>query len=244
MLLPLRRRELVTAIGTPRVTGGDDRQALRALFGRRGTVAAGPLLDADRIHRAVAHDVAAEVEHQAIRLAGMEPKPAAHHLVIQPRRHRGPQQHDAVDVWCVEARGQHVDVAQKPQLTAAEAVQHGVALARRRFAGDESALNPVPLAQRPHDVLTVLDPAGEDQHGLPIGRMTHRLAASRCDQAVVVHQALDLVGHELAGADMQPFKVGRVDAGLADERRQIALDDQLANADLVADMVQEMVRRA
>ena len=84
MLLAFGRRELVAALRARCVGCMDHRLALWALFGRRLAVAAAARLDAKIVHGAVAHDVAAEVQDEAIVLVRAEPKAPAHHLVIEP----------------------------------------------------------------------------------------------------------------------------------------------------------------
>jgi hypothetical protein len=147
-------------------------------------------------------------------------------------------------VWRVEAGGQHVDVAEVVQFAAPKPAQNRVALRSWHFASDEPALQAVLVAQHANDVLAMLDAAGEDQDGAALGGVGDGFAAGSLDEPIVVHQVLDLVGHELAGPHVQPAEVGLVDPRLGDERVQVALDNQLANADLVANMVEEAVRRA
>ena len=74
--------------------------------------------------------------------------------------------------------------------------------------------------------------------------MLDDLPAGRPDQRVVVHQRLDLAGDELAAADVQARRVHLAPPGLGLQRAQVALDDQLADAHLVADVVEQVLRPA
>ena len=92
----------------------------------------------------MAQDVAAEVQNEAVVLAGVQPEAAADHLVVEARRDGRPQHRHAVDVRGVEARGQHVDVAQVLELPRAELARASPARStRRRVAADEAALDAV-----------------------------------------------------------------------------------------------------
>ena len=145
-------------------------------------------------------------------LPGYRRKPRPHLLIEQPWRQRRPQQGNAVDVRGVEASGQDVDVDQ---------VFQGFALkksawTRRRETGPAFRRVRRPASRRRQtrirpdcscstclDVPGVLDAGGEDQHGVPIPGVFDDFAAGRLDQFVLVHHLLDLVGDELAGADVQ-----------------------------------------
>ena len=182
-------------------------------------------LDPELIDRTVPQHVAGEVEHEAVGLARMQTEAASYHLVIEPGRERRSQQHDAVDVGRIEASREHVDVAQVLQWLAreeatielaAKASQKFVALARGRVATDEAALDAVVLGKDAHDVPAMLDAGREYQDRLPIGGVADDLAAGRLDQAVLVHEVLDLVGDVLAFAHVQPTGVGLGDTVFRD----------------------------
>ena len=62
--------------------------------------------------------------------------------------------------------------------------------------------------------LTVCKAGGEDQNRSTIGREFHDLGAGSRDKSLVTGKPIDLVGHELAGSDMDTREVSTLDAGL------------------------------
>ena len=86
-------RELITAVGTGRVAGGNERMTLGTLlcwhFGAFAVFAL--LLHADLIDRTVTQNVAAKVQHEAILLPRAQSEPTPDLLVEEPGRERWPQ---------------------------------------------------------------------------------------------------------------------------------------------------------
>nr|WP_231604881.1 hypothetical protein [Crateriforma conspicua] len=108
---------------------------------------------------------------------------------------------------------------------------------------DEATFDPVVLRERFDDLLTVCNASGEDQHRSTIGREFHDFGARSRDERVIAGKPIDLVGHELAGPDMDPREVSTIDAGLRDQRTKESVTDQFLDANLVADMIEKMIRR-
>ena len=79
---------------------------------------------------------------------------------------------------------------------------------------------------------------------LAILRVFDDLRTGRLDQLVLVHHLFELVGNELAGADVQLLGVGFFAAGLGDQGAKVAVADQLSDADFEADGVEDVVRPA
>ena len=102
--------DLVAARADPHAVGGGLGVVARALR---------PQLD--RVDRAVAQDVPAEVEQAAVGLAGPRAHAASGSLRPQHRRHGRAHERDQVDVAGVEAGGEHVAIDQRAQLAGAEA---------------------------------------------------------------------------------------------------------------------------
>lgn len=261
MLAALGRRELVPAIRAARIADGDDRMTFWTFLRRRLAVASGAtFLDLDSVYRAVPQHVAAKVKHKAVQLAGVQPEAATDHLVVQARRQRRPQQDHAINIRRVEAGGEYVDVAQVLQrfggvcakvdlklarpLLLAEPGNQPVSFTIGRLTADEAALNVMLFLQHPHDVLAVLDPRRKDQDRPAVTRLLDDLGAGGTHQGVLVHQVLDLASDILTAAHVQAAGVDPRLARLADQRTEIALDDQLSYSDLVADRVEEVVRAA
>ena len=153
----------------------------------------------------------------------------------------------------IETGGQYVDIDQvferlsPEQATGCVAAKPGeqfVALAVGRFAADEPAFDAVSLLENVLDMLGVFDARREDQHRLAILRVGDDLLAGRFDELVLVHQLFELVGHELAGADVQLFRVGLLSAGLGHQRAEISVADEFPHADLEADGVEDVLRPA
>jgi hypothetical protein len=93
-------------------------------------------------------------------------------------------------------------------------------------------------------MLAVLDARGEDQDGVPLARVLDDLPTRRSDEVLIVHELLDLARDVLAATHVQLVGVGLQCAGAGPQRTQVALHDQLAHPDLVADGVQDVVGRA
>src|SRR5262245_37481785 len=99
MRLFLRRRKLVSAVRTSCVPGGDQRMTFRTLFGRRWAMSwEGRILHSHLVDRTVPFDVAAEVQDEAVAFPRMQAETPTHHLHKQPRRHRRPEQSNAIDI--------------------------------------------------------------------------------------------------------------------------------------------------
>ena len=67
------------------------------------------------------------------------------------------------------------------------------------------------------------------------------LRARALNETLLVHEVLDLAGDELAGADVQVVGADLLQARLGLERRQESLHDELADTDLVADVVEDVL---
>ena len=111
------RRKFVSAFRAFLIRCMNESQTLRTFFRRSVSVSGRSVRDRDHVHRAVAHDVAAIVQHEAILLACFrrQPRSASHHLNEKPRRIGRPQENHAVGIGRIEASGQNIDVAEKLQ---------------------------------------------------------------------------------------------------------------------------------
>jgi len=70
------------------------------------------------------------------------------------------------------------------------------------------------------------------------------LAVSSTDQQVIVERVFEFIFRELTAANMYTRQIRFLCAALRFERRQEALLDQLSDADLEADVIQEVIRLA
>ncbi len=86
--------------------------AFRTFFGGCIAAVSRLLFDGDLINWSVAFDVATKIEDQAIALGFMQSEPSPNHLNKQTWRHGWTEQRDAIDVRCIEAGRQDVDVAE------------------------------------------------------------------------------------------------------------------------------------
>ena len=165
------------------------------------------------------NDVVAVVENQAIELVRMQPKPATNHLVIESRRCGRSQQHDAIDIRCVESGGQYIDVDQVLErwlgiakqvgsdLFSLEAIDQFVAHTRRRIACDQAAFRSDNFSELILNMFSMGNRGGKDQNGLAIFGCSRDFATSRTDQFVRVDQRLDFAADELASANMQTLRI-------------------------------------
>ena len=87
----------------------------------------------------------------------------------------------------------------------------------------------------------MLHAGGKDQTGLSILSQLHDLLTGRADNLLAVHQVFNFAGDELAATHMQSAGVDLVLAGLGHERAQESVADQLFDADLVADGIEEVL---
>ena len=165
------------------------------------------------------------------------------HLVEKPRGHRGTQQRHAVDIGRVEAGGQDVDVDQELQIAVLEPLERVGPIEGQRLAADEPAFM-AHLVKDSLNVQGVLYTGREDQHRMAVPGVLDDLAACRSHERVLVHEGLDFAGDILAAAHVQARGVDLAPARLGLQRTKISLDDQLANADFVADAVEQVVRPA
>ena len=65
------------------------------------------------------------------------------------------------------------------------------------------------------DLLAMCNRCAEDEARLALARLLDDLAASRRDQTILAHCLFDILGHELACADVKMVKVGVCNTGLA-----------------------------
>ena len=122
VVLPsIRRRELVSAVGTDRIARRYQAAALGALLhGRLTTSATLSIVDANRVQRPVPQDVSPEIQDQAICFSFEHAESASHHLVVETGGERRADHRHAVNVRRVVARGQHVHIDQILQLSRLE----------------------------------------------------------------------------------------------------------------------------
>ena len=97
------------------------------------------------------------------------------------------------------------------------------------------------LAQHRGDMLGVLDAGGEDEAGLAVAGLIDDFGAGGAHENIIIHEVLDLIGDELAAADMQSGGIGLGLAGLADQRRQEAVADEFLDPNLVTDVVEDVL---
>ena len=260
MGLPLRllARPLVAAVGTEHDWKVDDCLALRADLRKRPATALTRLPHLDHVDRPVPLNVATVVEDEALGLArfGREAEAASHHLDEQPWAVRRTEQDDCVQTRNVRPGREDGDVAavlerleRGPEevgryALAAKPADRILALGGGRVARHDCAL----LAGEPRylrrHLLAVRDRGAEDQTRLAVFRQLHDLSAGGIDEPVLAHQFLHVLGDELAGADVKPVGVGRMPPGLGRDVRDVATVDEFLDTDLVADLVEEVLRLA
>lgn len=143
MPLPLQRIEQESAVRADCESGRDNGLTLRPGFDQSGAFLANDgLLDLNRIDRPVPPNAAAEVENKTIMPAGMKPKSAADHLVMQHRRHTWPEQHDGIDARRIKTCGHYADVNKLLELPGLEACDRRMPIRCWCRAVDETAFDP------------------------------------------------------------------------------------------------------
>ena len=154
--LHLGRLELMSANRAVADCRCQDAVAVRADLGGRRALGLARCLRRNGIDRPVPGDVAGEVEHQAVVLAGREPGAAAGHLHVEAGGFGRAQHRDQINRRRVEAGGEHAHRGERPDLAALEGVDDTVALGRGRVAEDGSARDAA-LADFLRDVSCVRD---------------------------------------------------------------------------------------
>ena len=209
-------------------------QSGQILVGGAPSASLGPLRR-DGIDRPVPGDVAGKVEHQAVLLAGREPGAAAGHLHVEAGGFGRAQHGDQIDRRRVEAGGEHAHRGERPDLAALEGGDDAIALGRGRVAEDGGARDAA-LADRLRHVSGVRDAGAEHQPGPPALAVGQHLVDRGLGDRIAVDGGLQLPGDELAAAAADTADVELDLGGLADQRAEIALVDQVADRDLVGDV--------
>ena len=235
----LTRRELRPARRAGERTGCHHLLAVRALLHRGNAVALARLLDLDRVQRTVAHDVLAEVQDQAIRLALVRPQPAAHHLDVEPRALRRTQERDQVYVSRIKARRQHAHVHDAAELLALELLDDPVAGSRRRVAHHHLSRYAL-ISKLLHDAVGVLHSRGEDHPALAVLAASDHLLHRQLDVLAVHGALLKLLAVELASGLLDALGVDvRTAATLRGDPAQRPALDQFGDRQVVGDVVEE-----
>ena len=202
-------------------------------------------------------DVAPVVEYETLGLASLwrQAEAASHHLDEKPRAVRRAQQGDCVEARDVRPRREdgHVAAVLERRLVAEEVcldrfaakpLDRLFALVRRRVASHDCALLAGEALDCVGHLLAVGDGRAEYEASLALLREFHDFAAGGIDKPVLAHQLLHVLGHELAGADVQTVRVGRELPRLRGDVRDVASVDEFLDADFVADLVQQVLRLA
>ncbi|MFO0873158.1 MAG: hypothetical protein U0575_04195 [Phycisphaerales bacterium] len=200
-----------------------------------------PRPHADVVDGSVAQHVAAEVEDETVGLARMQPESATDHLIEQARRHRRRRSRHAVDVRGIEAGGEDVDVRE----VASSPVRNRFRIAARSDDGVSPQTKPHSTPCRACMTSTTWRPW---RTPLVKIRMERRSPASAMISA---HAAWTTASSSMRSstspgmnspARMKLVVVGRLRSALRAERAEPALHDGLLHADLVADVVEHVLR--
>ena len=91
------------------------------------------------------------------------------------------------------------------------------------------------------DLLAMCNRCAEDEARLALARLLDDLAASRRDQTILAHCLFDILGHELACADVQMVKVGVCNTGLRSDLRDVPGINEILHVGLVGNLVEEVL---
>ena len=93
-------------------------------------------------------------------------------------------------------------------------------------------------------MLAMLDARSEDQAGIALGSVLHDFSTSGLHQCILIHQACHFIGDKFPAAYVQFGGIRFGAPRLGHERTEVAIVDQFANTNLVANLIEESVRRA
>ncbi|OSM07680.1 hypothetical protein MAIT1_04553 [Magnetofaba australis IT-1] len=147
-------------------------------------------------------DVAGEIQHQAVLLAGMQTGAASGNLHVEPGGFGGAQHGDEVHCRGVEPRGQNVHGRQRPDLPPLERLDDGVPL-RLGGVAEDALTGMAPGADGVPHMLGVGDAGAEDQPRLTILAVGDDLLDGVLGDRIQIHGGFELTGDELpaTGAD-------------------------------------------